>query len=231
MSEPKKKQDVGKIILEEANRPRAAEHVSGWRRTGRVLLVPALAVFTGLVFGALFIVLTSEEVYAAFAQSFGSGLSSVWNTIMNAYGALFSGALGDPVRIIAALQSGDGLEIRRSINPLLESLVAATPYIFAGLAVALGFRSGLFNIGVEGQIFMGAAAATYVGYSIKGLPGFIHMPLAFLAGGVAGGLWGFVPGWLKAKTGGHEVINTIMMNWIAFRLTDWLLSGPMTRPG
>jgi len=109
--------------------------------------------------------------------------------------------------------------------------VQSTPYIFTGLAVAVGFRSGLFNIGVEGQLFMGAAAATYVGYAVTGLPAYIHMPLALLAGAAGGALWGFIPGLLKAKTGGHEVINTIMMNWIAFRLTEWLLSGPMTRPG
>ena len=153
-----------------------------------------------------------------------AGLATAWKTIIQAYGALFAGALGDPARIIAALQSGNALEIRRAVNPILESLVNATPYIFAGLAVALGFRSGLFNIGVEGQLFMGAAAATFVGFAVKGLPAIIHMPLAFLAGAVGGGLWGFIPGWLKAKTGGHEVINTIMMNWIAFRLTEWLLS-------
>ncbi len=77
---------------------------------------------------------------------------------------------------------------------------------------------------------MGATAATFVGYALKGLPAVIHMPLAMLAGAIGGGLWGFIPGWLKAKTGGHEVINTIMLNWIAFRLTDWLLNGPMQRP-
>ncbi len=78
---------------------------------------------------------------------------------------------------------------------------------------------------MEGQLFIGAAAATYVGYAITGLPGFIHMPLALLAGALGGAFWAFIPGLLKAKTGGHEVINTIMMNWIAFRLTEWLLSG------
>jgi simple sugar transport system permease protein len=230
VSESKKKPDVGKIFLEEVTHP-PAPHDSGLRRAGRVLLVPALAVLTGLLFGALFIVLTSEVVWAAFGQSFFSGLGAAWNTIVSSYGALFSGALGDPVRIFNALQAGDPLEIRRAVNPLLESLVSATPYIFAGLAVALGFRSGLFNIGVEGQLFIGAAAATYAGFALKGLPPYIHMPLAFLAGALGGAAWGFVPGWLKAKTGGHEVINTIMMNWIAFRLTEWLLSGPMTRPG
>ncbi len=143
---------------------------------------------------------------------------------------MFAGAFGNPVRMVQALFSGDALEIRRAFNPFLESLVVSTPYIFAGLAVALGFRAGLFNIGVEGQLFMGATAATFVGYALKGLPAVIHMPLAMLAGAIGGGLWGFIPGWLKAKTGGHEVINTIMLNWIAFRLTDWLLNGPMQRP-
>ena len=122
------------------------------------------------------------------------------------------------------------MAIRRAFNPFFESLVASTPYIFGGLSVALGFRAGLFNIGAEGQIFVGAIFSAYVGYSITGLPSFIHMPLAFLAGALGGAVWGFIPGWLKAKTGGHEVINTIMMNYIAFRLSDWLLSGPMKRP-
>lgn len=231
MSKPENKPDVGKVFLEEVTRPPVNERMRGWQRVGRVLLVPALAVVTGLLLGAVLIILTSEPVWEAFRVSAGSGLVTAWNTIVQAYTALFTGALGDPVRIVQAFQSGDALEIRRALNPIPESLVNATPYIFAGLAVALGFRSGLFNIGVEGQLFMGAAAATYVGYAVKGLPGFIHMPLAFLAGALGGAAWGFIPGWLKAKTGGHEVINTIMMNWIAFRLTEWLLGGPMTRPG
>lgn len=197
---------------------------------GKTLLIPALAVLSGLILGAIIIITTSEEVYSGFQQSFGAGLLAAWTVVSTSYSALFRGAIGDPAYMFQALSSGNELEIRRAFNPFLESLVVSTPYIFAGLAVALGFRAGLFNIGVEGQLFMGAAAATFVGYSIKGLPGFIHMPLALLAGAIGGGLWGFVPGWLKAKTGGHEVINTIMMNWIAFRLTEWLLTGPMTRP-
>ena len=157
-------------------------------------------------------------------------MSLAWRTVIESYGAMFAGSLGDPGRMITALGSGKSAAIRRAFNPFLESLVNATPYIFAGLAVALGFRSGLFNIGVEGQLFVGATASAYVGYAIKGLPGIIHMPLALLAGAVAGGVWGLIPGWLKAKTGAHEVINTIMLNWIAFRLTEYLLSGPMSRP-
>lgn len=192
--------------------------------------MPALAILTGLIFGAILMVLTTEDVYQAFGRSFGEGLSLAGRTVVESYGAMFAGSLGDPGRIISALGSGEPAAIRRALNPFLESLVNATPYIFAGLAVALGFRSGLFNIGVEGQLFVGATASAFVGYAIKGLPGIIHMPLALLAGALAGGVWGFIPGWLKAKTGAHEVINTIMLNWIAFRLTEYLLSGPMSRP-
>ena len=93
------------------------------------------------------------------------------------------------------------------------------------------FEPVYFNIGVEGQLFIGAAAATYVGYAVTGLPAYLHMPLAFLAGALGGAAWGVVPGLLKATTGGNEVINCIMMNYIAYRFTTWLLSGPMTRPG
>jgi simple sugar transport system permease protein len=227
--EPSKKQDLGKAALEEMTPPK--EKKAGKRRPfGRALVIPLLAVFSGLVLGAILIVLTDMDVYAAFGQSFGAGIKAAFDSVVVAYGALLRSAFGDPARIVAALQGGDALEIRRAFNPFLESLVVSTPYIFAGLAVAVGFRSGLFNIGVEGQLFIGAAAATFVGYAVKGLPAIIHLPLALLAGAAGGALWGFIPGLLKAKTGAHEVINTIMLNWIAFRLTDWLLAGPMQRP-
>ena len=225
MTEDKK--DPGAVFLKEVKEPEEKPKKSFLGKAG----IPLLAIFTGLVIGAILIAATSSSVWAAFGQGFGKVLAEAWREIITAYKALFTGSLGDPARMIRSLSSGDAVEIRRAFNPILESLVQSTPYIFAGLAVALGFRSCLFNIGVEGQLFIGAAAATYVGYAIKGLPVYIHMPLAFLAGAAGGALWGFIPGFLKAKTGGHEVINTIMMNWIAFRLTEWLLSGPMTRPG
>jgi len=222
------KLDAGKVFLEEVNRP--SKNANRWASFRQLALVPLLAVLTGLIIGGIFIILTTENVYAGFGQGIGPGLAAVWNTIAVSYSSLFAGSIGDFGRMFAALGSGDALEIRRAFNPFLESLVTTTPYIFAGLGVALGFRSGVFNIGAEGQIFIGAIGAAWAGYAIKGLPSIIHIPLALLAGGLAGGLWGFIPGWLKAKTGGHEVINTIMMNYIAFRLSDWLLSGPMKRP-
>ncbi len=223
------KKNAGQIFLEEIS-GKGPSAKKGKSSRWRIALIPLLAVFTGLIIGAFFIILTSEEVYAGFAASFGEGLYASWDVISKAYGALFTGSLGDPLRMITALQSGDALEIRRAFNPILESLVTATPYIFGGLAVALGFRSGVFNIGAEGQIFVGAITSAFVGYSITGLPAIIHIPLALLAGFAGGAIWGFIPGWLKAKTGGHEVINTIMMNYIAFRLSEFLLRGPMMRP-
>ncbi|MBI5303733.1 MAG: ABC transporter permease [Chloroflexi bacterium] len=108
-----------------------------------------------------------------------------------------------------------------------ETLVATTPYIFLGLALALGFKAGLFNIGVEGQFFVGAIGAAWVGSAFSGLPAIIHLPLALGAGALGGALWAMIPGYLKAKTGAHEVINTIMMNYIAFRLTEFVVSGPL----
>ena len=221
-------QVVQEELLKEATG--TGSSATGWRRVVQTLAVPVLSIFTGLVIGGFFIILTSEEFYTAWAISPWTGIKEAWEIVRTAYVALFTGAFGDPQKIAAAFQSGDPEAIRRAVNPFFESLVASTPYIFGGLAVALGFRAGLFNIGVEGQIFIGAIFSAYVGYSITGLPWFIHMPLAFLAGALGGAIWGFIPGWLKAKTGGHEVINTIMMNYIAFRLSDWLLSGPMKRP-
>lgn len=100
-----------------------------------------------------------------------------------------------------------------------ETIRQITPYIFAGLAVAFAFRTGLFNIGVEGQLIVGWLAAAYVGYAFD-LPKIIHLPLALLAAAVAGGLWAFIPGLLKAKLQVHEVIVTIMMNYIALHVAN-----------
>lgn len=176
------------------------------------LLIPLLAVFSALVIGGIIIVVTDAAVYAAFREGgLGAGLAAVWESIAVAYGALFSGSLGGP-------------------GAISESLVAATPYIFAGLAVAVGFRGGLFNIGGEGQLLVGAAVAVIIGYSFQ-LPAIIHLPLALLGGMAGGALYASIPGILKAKTGAHEVINTIMLNYIAFRFFDWAFTGPLRRPG
>jgi simple sugar transport system permease protein len=107
------------------------------------------------------VALSTEDVYMTWSESplqaIGNGFKAAWES----YVTLFTGALGSPSNIIEAIQLGDPLEIRRAINPFFESLVKSIPYIFAGLAVALGFKTGLFNIGVEGQIFLGGICSVW----------------------------------------------------------------------
>ncbi|MFN8590263.1 MAG: ABC transporter permease [Thermomicrobiales bacterium] len=117
-----------------------------------------------------------------------------------AYQALFAGAFGGE-RAIA------------------ETMVMATPLILGGLAFAVASRAGLFNIGIEGQMVLGGMAAGLTAAWDPGLPALVHIPLVLLAGVAAGGLWGFIPGLLKARTGAHEVITTIMLNYLAYRIS------------
>jgi simple sugar transport system permease protein len=122
-----------------------------------------------------------------------------------------------------------------SAKALSETAVWATPYIFAGLAVALAFKGGLFNIGAEGQLAVGAVFAALIGYALpqwlgRDIPTIIHLPLAILVGMLMGSVWAAIVGFLKAYTGGHEVINTIMMNYIALNTISFLLNGPMKDP-
>ena len=98
----------------------------------------------------------------------------------------------------------------------------ATPLIFTGLAVALAFQCGLFNIGGEGQMVMGGFAITWIGFTFVKLPAFLLIPLCILGGALVGGLWGGIPGYLKARRGVHEVVTTIMLNWIAVAFTQYL---------
>ncbi len=136
-----------------------------------------------------------------------------------AVGAVFILAIGeDPLAIYA-------LMLRESLGTgygLGQTLFKATPLIFTGLAVALGFRAGLFNIGVEGQLYLGGLAAALAGVALADLPGVLLLPLALLAAVAAGLVWGTVPGLLKARFGAHEVINTIMLNFVAFALASFL---------
>ncbi|MFQ5612019.1 MAG: ABC transporter permease [Anaerolineae bacterium] len=214
--------------------PDAPRGRPAWRRVWDILLIPILAVFSALVIGALFIAFTDAEVYAAFREGFGRGLAAAWRSVAVAYGAMFAGSIGSPREVVSALQayfaSGATEPLILAFNPLSESLVASTPYIFAGLAVAVGFRGGLFNIGGEGQLWVAAGAAVVIGYSFL-LPWWLHLPFAIAGGILAGAIYGAIPGYLKAKTGAHEVINTIMMNYIAFRFFDWAFTGILRRPG
>ncbi|MDK2980784.1 MAG: ral nucleoside transport system permease protein [Chloroflexota bacterium] len=215
-TKPEKKPSGFAIFIEEIQR-------SSW-------IVTFLAIFTGVILGGLLAAFTSLEVYAAFKISFWEGVKEALSVAGSTYSALFTGSVGDFGKIKAALAVGDPLEIRRAFFPFFESLVQSTPYIFGGLAVAVGFRAGLFNIGAEGQIFVGALTGAWAGYSFPNLPAIIHVPLALACGFLGGAIWGFIPGLLKAKTGASEVINTIMMNYVAFRLSEYMLRGPMKDP-
>ena len=116
---------------------------------------------------------------------------------------------------------------------LQRTLEKATPLIFSGLAVAFAFKAGLFNIGAQGQLLFGAITSAAIGFGITGLPAIVHAPLALLGGAIAGGLYGAIPGALKTYTGAHEVITTIMLNYVAINITDYLADGPLkdTSPG
>lgn len=114
-----------------------------------------------------------------------------------------------------------------SLNAVSETLTAAAPLVLAGLGLALGFRAGLFNIGAEGQVIMGGLAAVVAGVALGGMPAIVALPLSILAGGLAGAFYAGIAGWLRAATGAHEVISTIMLNLISYRLLDYLLRTPL----
>lgn len=126
------------------------------------------------------------------------------------YGALLDGAFGS----------------KRCIG---ESFVSTTPLLFSGLGFAIAYRCGLFNIGLEGQITVGGIAAAFFGYALPEMPPILHVTICILAGALAGAAWGFIPGYLKARFGIHEVIGVIMLNHIAFKIASYLVSmqGPM----
>ena len=194
----------------------ASEPPSGERRGvaavllggARQLVVPVLSLVTALVVGALVIILSDPEFIARVGSDPGAALAAGFGSVGGAYSGLLEGSIGNPFR---------------DIGPVTETLLRATPLIFAGLAVALGFRAGLFNIGAEGQIYIGGLFATAVGISFPDLPLLIHLPLAVLAGFVGGAVWGFIPGILKARTGAHEVITTIMLNYVSYSIVDLAL--------
>ncbi len=115
-------------------------------------------------------------------------------------------------------------------DPIISTLVAATPLIFGGLAVALGFKAGLFNIGVQGQLLMGVLGSVAVGVALANQPVWLAAPVAFLVGTLCGAGWGFIAGWLKAVSGAHEVVTTIMLNYIALSVLAAAVSGPLRVP-
>lgn len=177
-----------------------------------------LAIVLALLVGGVLIALTNEDVQTAAGYFFrrpGDTFAAIWNSVAGGYEALFRGAVFNP----------KGNDFATQIRPLTNSLGFAAPLIAAGLGVALAFRAGLFNIGARGQMLIGAMFAGLFAFNLD-LPMWIHLPLTLLAGIVGGALWGGLVGLLKAKTGAHEVILTIMLNYVAFYLLLWMLRTP-----
>lgn len=175
------------------------------------LLVPTLALVSALIIGAVIIALTDVDSLRLWTSDPGEAFSSTLSGIWDAYKALFVGSLGS----------------RRAIT---ETLFAATPLILAGLAVAVGFQAGLFNIGANGQMHVGGMVGLWVGFSFSA-PAIIHIPLAILGAILGGAIWGGLAGLLKARTGAHEVITTIMLNFIALFMVDYLLKASFQAAG
>jgi general nucleoside transport system permease protein len=186
---------------------------------GNAIVVTFLALVVALAVGAVLIALADAPTRAAaqyFTAAPGDTFTSAFSAIGNAYKAVFEGAIFNPGT------AGNGT-LSGIFYPLSETLTNATPLILAGLSVGVAFRAGLFNIGAQGQIILGAVFAGYVGFAWH-LPVVLHLIVAILAGLIGGALWGGVVGLLKARTGAHEVITTIMLNYVAVYLLGFLLS-------
>ena len=160
-------------------------------------VLPTAAIFLALLVGAVIMIASSPLV-----RGFDPLLP------ITAYSALVAGSVG-------------------SFNAIINTLVQATPLVLTGLAVGIGFKAGLFNIGAQGQFLVGGLAAAAVGVSVGGLPPIAAIPLALGAAILAGLGYGFIPGFLKAFTGAHEVVTTIMLNYIAIYIIAWAASGPL----
>jgi simple sugar transport system permease protein len=167
------------------------------------IALPVISILLALVVGAVLILL---------AELIVSGRPFDPLLPIKAYASLFQGAFG-------------------SFDAIVETLVFTTPLVLAGLAVGLGFKGGLFNIGAQGQFLMGVLFSVWIGVALSGQPGIIAAPAALVAGMIGGAIWGFIPGFLKAFSGAHEVVTTIMLNYIAIGVLAAMVSGALKAPG
>jgi simple sugar transport system permease protein len=193
---------------------------------GNAFTVTVLALVSAMVLGGLLAAFTNPTVLHAPA---GSVLGKAWGVASGTYVALFEGSVFNPHTVSALFQQASiGTAIRDGylsavFGPLSETAVGATPLILAGLAVALPYQAGMFNIGGQSQFIGGAIVAAWLGYDVS-MPFFVHVVVCVLGGFVGGAVLGWVAGELKARTGAHEVITTIMLNYIMLYLLAYLLS-------
>ncbi|QAY71829.1 ABC transporter permease [Xylanimonas protaetiae] len=187
-------------------------------------VVTVFAVVAALVLGAILIAAADARVQETAGWFFSRPsdfLGAIGSSVGGAYSALFQGAV---------VNFGGGT-FARVIRPLTETMTVATPLIFAGLGIGIGFRAGLFNIGAQGQIILGAIFGGWVGFTLD-LPVGLHLLLAVVGAALGGAIWASVAGVLKATTGANEVIVTIMLNNVAVYLIGYLLTTPiLQQPG
>ncbi len=181
-------------------RPPTLRFLNWIRKIGSAISRPVFAVVLAIIAGGIVIMITSPG-------SPGDRFSSA----ISAYQALYAGSFG-------------------SLQSFSFTLVNVTPLIFTGISVAIAYRAGLFNIGAEGQLAVGAMTACIIGFKAPTWPGWLLIPVMMLGSMVAGAIWGGLVGLLKAWRGAHEVVTTIMLNWIAFYVTDYLITGPFNDP-
>ncbi|MEN9872833.1 MAG: hypothetical protein RL450_768 [Actinomycetota bacterium] len=178
-----------------------------------------LAVLLGFLVGAVFMIGSNKEFLESLGYFFsrpGDAFAAAWNVVSAGYGALFKGAI----------YNADAETLEKALRPLTETLRLGAPLIAAGLGIGLAFRVGLFNIGGTGQLIFGMIFATFVATRME-LPFLIHMIVAMIAGVVGASLMGALVGYLKARTGAHEVILTIMLNYVALSVFTFLMRDPL----
>jgi ABC-type uncharacterized transport system permease subunit len=172
-------------------------------RIWSVVAMPVIAIVLSLVVGSVIIIVSQLLVP-------GKELDLLLP--IKAYAALIQGGVGNETAIV-------------------NTIAAATPLVLGGLSVAIGFRAGLFNIGAQGQFWLGVVGAVWVGVTLRDAPPPLAITLAVLGGLAAGALWGFIPGLLKAVSGAHEVVTTIMLNYVAASVLAFVVNGPLRVPG
>lgn len=208
-----------------------------WARysTASPIVVAALALFLGLVFGALIIATTNAAVLDAWRAIFHSwgglphALNVTFNNVGAAYRDIFTGSVVDPQGFWHSLTTGKGWP--NTLTPLSETLTYATPLVIVSIGVGVAFQAGLFNIGANGQAVIGGILGAVIG-SMLHMPTILHLPLTLLGGIVGGMFCGALPGLLKAYTGAHEVIVTLMFNYVTYAFLLYaVLSTPFQQPG
>jgi general nucleoside transport system permease protein len=196
---------------------------------GNAVTITVLALVAATVLGGLLVAFTNTTVLHA--PSAGAMIARAWDVAAATYVALFEGSVFNPHTVAALFQQAsigtavhDGY-LSAVFNPLSETAVSATPLILAGLAVALPYQAGLFNIGGQSQFIGGAIMAAWLGYAYS-MPFFVHVVVCAGGGFVGGAVTGWVAGEIKARTGAHEVIVTIMLNYVLQYFLAYLLSSP-----